>query len=607
MDESEFNSQNVPNSELPVIGFDGTGTPDTGRITVKLTVNSAIATAIFPYDVAGTTSVPTGFYGAVTGAKAGAVKITTTSTSGSSPLARGAFGSTIKYPTSPRVQSTFEITPTDGGATRSAIRNGAWSYSGGIAQSFAVLLETPPGNTTTSTSWTRSGDNGLRMISLPLYPYESDEAKVLGVDATKLLLGRYRPNLSPKGYSSEGLTYGVTADKYELYPNISEPFAPGRGYWLKLNTNLTTTVRGGAPPSNVPFEIPLLGGWNQIGIPFNSAFQLASVKVVSGSGAAQTFDQAVRNGILLPGVYRWLLAGGYSRVDIGTIENQKLLPFEGYFIWSRVARGVRLIFDPSVAADKVRFAKVSTTNWRLPINVETTTAADRDAAFGVTEWTGTKALRTPASKPPVPARTLSLSFASSGNLGLDDSQAGNAAGWSDSLGTMSAKGTSWEFIVDGAWPGESVLLTWATVATLPQKLNITLIDLDGGQRTEMALTKRYRFTTDGSARHFRIEAAPRNTPLRSLHVSVLTPSRAVQLTGSFGTTGKASLTIEDSKGTLLRTLAVNQSVPAGLIQWVWDCRDTAGNEVPAGSYVARLRFTDNWGEPNGKATKFELP
>jgi hypothetical protein len=604
--ETEFNGQHVPANELPIIGFSATGTPDTGRITITLTVGDAEVSAIFPYNVAGTESAVSGYYGAVTGATTGTVQISSGTATASPALVRGAFGTTTVYPSAPRVQTTFTVQPTGGGATRVLKRNGSWSFSGGVSQSFAVLLETAPGNSPFPASWQRGVDNGLRMISLPLYPTESDEADVLGILQTQLLLGRYRPNLAPApGLTNNGLTYGITADKYELYPNISEPFAPGRGYWLKLNQNLATTVEGGEPTGN-RFDIPLLGGWNQIGVPFNKTFSIASVRVQYGTGAVVTYDKAIQDGLILPGVYRWNVEGGYSRVDTGTTTNQKLLPFEGYFIWSRKDRGVRLIFNRTLADMNVRIAPPSATNWSLPIVAETSSAADRVNNFGVTTWNGTQALRAPASKPPVPARTLTLSFLSSGNEVMDGTQAGNAAGWSESFVAPFTGPVKWDFVVNGAWPGEAITLSWATVANLPQSVDLTLVDLDNGQRTIMANVKRYKFVTDGSARNFRIEGKPRNTPLRSLLAKVLNTSHMVELTGNFGTPGGATLTIETASRGIIRTIATNQVVAPGSTKWIWDGKNSQGALTPAGTYYARLRLVDDRGVLHGKSAEFVL-
>ncbi|HEX8835150.1 MAG TPA: hypothetical protein VF719_13160, partial [Abditibacteriaceae bacterium] len=271
--EAELNSQNS-GGNLPIIGFRGTGTPDMGRIRLALRIGEAEATAYFPYNVAGTEAVPNGYYGSTLGADMGTLGVRPVgATTATSTWRRGAFKSPTRYRSGPRVRTDFILAPTGGGAAKTIRRNSTWSYFGGMAQPIAVLLETPPSDNSFPLNVTRTATNGLRMISLPLYPYHTDEATVLGVDRTKLLLARYRPNLSPKGFTQNGITYGVTADKYELYPNIAEPFAPGRGYWLKLNADLATTVRGGEPPRDKPFEVPLIGGenqggWNQIGVPF---------------------------------------------------------------------------------------------------------------------------------------------------------------------------------------------------------------------------------------------------------------------------------------------------------------------------------------------------
>ena len=604
--EAELNGQNVPANRTPIIGFAGTGTPDRARLRIVVSAGDAQNDAIFPYNVAGLEGAPTGFYGAVINNRAAQLAISTRnggfSRNANVTVVRGSFGDGGVYPSAPAVVSTFSLAPTDGAAPKTFVRNGAWSFNGARTQSFATILETAPGNALANAAWNIAGTNNLRMISVPLYPTETDEALALKIDRTRLLLARYRPNLAPKGFTSGGVTFGITSGKHELYPNIAEPLAPGRGYWLKLNANLATTVRGGEPSRAGNFEVPLLGGWNQIGVPFNRAFALSSLRV-SYAGTSTTFAQAITNGVLGAGVWRWKPEGGYARVDSGTVANQTLQPFEGYYIYARFARGVKLIFPPNAAASGILpRAATSVRNWSIPLVATSPGARDGDGAFGVT--TADANAQRAAARPPSGPRSLVVAFSSSGDSQLDATRAGDASGWAESFLKPGAAPV-WNGIIDGAWPEETVSISWGRIADLPVALDATFVDIQSGARIDMAKNSTFRFTSDGTARRFRIETKLRPALVSNFAARALPGSRIAEITANFGVAGRAIVDVETSEGDLVANVSVVQALP-GFARWTWNGRDTMGRARPAGNYVAHLRFRDERGVEAERFATFSL-
>ncbi|HEX8550714.1 MAG TPA: hypothetical protein VF681_04075 [Abditibacteriaceae bacterium] len=608
--ESELNSQNVPVDEIPVIGFTGTGTPEQARIRIVVVAGEAQSEAIFPYGVAGTTNSPSGFYGAVVNGTKGSISIATTNRTSSRTLARGAFADGSAYPSAQAVKTRFTLTPTDGAAAKSFFRNGAWSYYGGQTQSLAVILETAPGNAAVNASWNISGVNKWRMISLPLFPTESDEATVLGIDRTLLQLARYRPNLPAPRTTVNSIAFGITSQKHELYPNIAEPFTPGRGYWLQLNANLATTVRGGEPTRARPYEVPLLGGWNQIGVPYNRGFTTNSLRVVHGT-TSMPLATAISTGVICAGVWRWKASGGYDRVDYGDTTNQTLQPFEGIYIYSRPARGVKLVFDAATTSQAViKRAAVSTQNWRVPMvatatSGSTVTGRDDDAGFGVTGTTNGILTQRPAARPPAGPRSLTLAFSSSGDSASDATNAGAPSGWAESL--LKPNSTMvWNGFVDGTAANETVTLAWGSFSALPVSLNATFIDLLTNTRIDMTKQNRYSFVSNGKSRIFRIEAAPRSAGIQSFKATTLSGSRSVQIDGTFSISGQAIIEIETPDGELVVGIG-NRAVAVGTSTWFWSGKDASRAPAPAGNYVARLYFRDANGHNAQATAAFVLP
>jgi hypothetical protein len=424
-----------------------------------------------------------------------------------------------------------------------------------------------------------------------------------------LLLARYRPNLAPQGFTQNGITYGITADKHELYPNISEPFAPGRGYWLKLNQNLATTVRGGEPPRNTNYEVPLLGGWNAIGVPFNRSFALSSLRVTY-NGQTTDFASAVNANWLAAGVWRWKAEGGYARVDTGAASSQTLQPFEGYYIFSRFARGLKLVFVPTTTqvAALTRAAE-STANWRVAIVAKTAAARDDGGAWGVTTITDGRPLTRAAARPPAGTRSLTLSFLSGGNTEFDRTNAGKASGWAESLLPPEAITTTapgvWRGLVDGAWPGDFVTVQWGDITRLPTPINAYFIDEATGTRLDMALKRAFNFASDGTVRRFRIEATPRPQGILRLVARQIDGSRLVQIDATFGVSGSAALDIETLDGELVRNITAEYIEP-GQRRWSWNGTNSANRAVRSGSYVAHLRLRDERGVETEKTFRFDL-
>jgi len=609
--EAEIDKQNQPGTALPVVGFSNTGTPDQGRIALVVRVANAENVAYFPYGVAGTVDQPSAFYGATVGTDTGRIAIQNSGISSTvATLSRGAFATAaaVVYPSGPRVKTTFTLTPTDGGAPKTLYRNSAWAMASGQAQSLGVLLETAPGNSAFPLSVRPTATNRLRMISLPLFPIQTDEAAVLGVDPKKLLLARYWPNLAPYRTVSNGVVYGVTADKYELYPNISEPFAPGRGYWLNLAGNLSTTVRGGQPTRSQPYEVPLLAGWNQIGVPYNLTFSLNAIKVRLLNGTPVSYAAAVANGWISPGVWRWLPEGGYARVDSGDATNQRLLPFEGYFIYTRQPRGIKLVFN----AASPTAAVVATRNllWQLPIAAMAATARDADNAFGTVAVQKGQPLVMPAAKPPAATRALTLSFLSGGTPAADATGAGAESGWAESLVAPFTSTASWSFIVDGATAGETMRLEWGDPSRIAAAINLTLVDEAIGQRVAMINANHvqsYSFVAGTSARHFHIEATVLPPAIANLTANPLVGSHSATIAAKLGVGGTAQVEIQTSGGETVTVLAQEQPVQPGTTHWMWNGRNAQGHSVAAGHYVARVKLTDERSVEYERSLSFDLP
>lgn len=612
---AEIGRQNVLNSsQTPIIGFSQTGTPDQGRITLRITTGSVQTTAIFPYGTVGTQSAPGSYYGAVVGANNGSIGLSVSGGAGTAErslgtavLARGAFGLSGSYPNGPRVVTTFAIAPSDGGAALSVKRNAAWTLSGGQAQPLVVVLETAPGDARTNLATGVQGENTLRMVSFPLFPLLGDEADILGVTPrSKLRLARWKANLQTPVYragtggNSGFYEFGQSSDKYERYPFISAPIAPGRGYWIKLGGTFVRSLRGAAPPNDRPFDVDLAGGWNQIGVPFNNGFALQNLGVRVQNGDAIGYAQAVARGLIAPGVWRWKPEGGYARVDTAPVAERVLQPFEGYYVFATPARGLKLAFGPNgasvvsasiKAASHNMVAAAASTDWQMSLSVVSGATRDESNQFGTTRFVDGRPLRRAAAKPPAPYSILTLAFASSGDKATDAIGAGSESGWADSFMAPFDKAASWPFEVSGAKAGAPVSVTWSDAGALPTGFDFVLHDLQSGARAPLhpGSKRSYTFVSDGTTRAFRIEAARRTTLIRDWTAQSAGGSRGANLTLLLNAPARLRVEVRDEAEQTIRVLAEDFEARAGTLRWNWNGRDDKNLVVSGGHYRAWLR------------------
>ncbi len=472
-------------------GFSSLGTPDRALLTVKARYGQAEATSYFPAGVVGNVNSTSSFYGGTLGGQNGLLQLSGSATQ-NVPVTRGVWEASAPYSSGPRVQTAF----TFGGVTLR--RNTAFLAPGNSARSVGFLLQVPSSLQTLNFT-APAGQSQLRMVSLPGFPIKTDEAAALNLAPDALKLARYRPNLSPATLQNGSLVFGIGAGSYEIYPNISAPLAPGRGYWLGVDASgYSTQVQASPPPADKATEVPLIGGWNQIGVPFNRTMAASAIQVRNGGFAPVSLATAQSRGWVAPGLWRWLPEGGYVRADVG---DGKLNPFEGYFIFAGPERGVALVFDPTTAAtaNARTSALTKTSGWSLNLTASGKNTRDIAGRFGVSDAPN-------IAKPPAAARVVSLRFEGADANGASAAGSGLAESYATQAQLTQTKTASWSAIVDGTAPGETVTLQWDKFDASMRNLRLSLLDTVTGASTAMKSGGQYQFVSDGTPRRLTIVA-----------------------------------------------------------------------------------------------------
>jgi len=284
-------------------------------ITVQIDLNGLRGEYPYPYSVRGFDPGENDFYGGVRGGPEATIDVSGGFSGADIAAQRAVFGTSLS---GGRLQpAQLEITTTNPASdTFSRTVNVGWD-------SYVVFLE--GGGQSSATHTFLAGSNGLQMITIPVLAEETDAATLLGVPAGELLLARWEPGRVPAG-------------RYEIWPDIA-PFAPGRGFWIRLFDDVSVDLSGIVPDESHSYAVPVNLGWNMIGNPRLQPVPIDQLQVEVGTQAPVSFSQAVINGWVQEGIY------GYDQQS-GYVLGETLQPFAGYWMRCLASGEARLIFPP---------------------------------------------------------------------------------------------------------------------------------------------------------------------------------------------------------------------------------------------------------------------
>lgn len=282
------------------------------RLTVTLQLGAILQSVTFPYMVRGAEEGGNSFLGAMLGRDDGTVRVRIDGAEAEEmPVSQGAFGALVGGGESHPAKVVFEFEDADGKLVTQQVNTGFFFYAitprmlqrQSLEHTFAL------------------GSNGLHLVSVPAYPVPSDDATVIGLPPSELLMATWDP-------SREG------DNKYEIHPAMP-PIIPGRGFWLKTNTSQRAQFEADVLPDDSEYDVLLLPGWNMLGNPSTHPVPLSQLGFDDGSGAVG-FAQAVQNGLVRSAVYGYDQFNGYQ-------ETTALQPWEAVWVRCIKASGSRVI------------------------------------------------------------------------------------------------------------------------------------------------------------------------------------------------------------------------------------------------------------------------
>ncbi|MDW8321128.1 MAG: FlgD immunoglobulin-like domain containing protein [Armatimonadota bacterium] len=529
------------------------------RVLIDLPLGGLHLRIAFAAGYAGTKANPNNLYGAVLGLNSGTVHISSSlGVETSATLAQGGFGVKLPAPAFEQL-ARYTVTVKDSNGNTVATRQVNLGY-----QEAVLTLEV----TDSAQTLTHTFPAGLRMISLPIQPFASDNADALGVPRNQLLLAHWRQD-----------TPG--SNKYLLYPT-APPFRPGIGYWVKLRSNIIADIRGVTPRTDQNFTIATTYGWNQIGSPFTTPVDVSQIEVQYLLNDPVPFAAAVDRGWVGGTVWR------YNPSTNSYEPAATLQPWEGYWLRVLVAEGVTLTFPAPASQPFSRSRALASAGAKLDWQIALTAhSLESRAQVRVGQAPSASDGFDPAFDSEAPPEFGQM-------LGIDVANPdwGAAAGRYAVDVRRSGARSTWNLQVRTPAPEMDVTLTWSDLRSAPKGIGLVLVDEATGRRYNLRTVSSVTLRTDQTgARSLQLVAEPQSGGV--LRIAGLRAQRtrggvySIQYTLSADAQVQAE--VLSASGKPVRILQNGAPSRAGVQSVSWDGRDTGGVAVPAGAYILRVR------------------
>ena len=560
-------------------------------VFIDIFVNGLALTVPFPYMVRGEEPNENPIWGGVLNALSGQIQIRFNDLTDLQPVnvTRGVFAVTQGLDIYQLYR--LRVRHVDEGSEAVEYRNAAFDI-------YCLIVQARPSVITMEVTLPA----GIHLFSVPLLPTSFDEAEALGISPDELLLARWNP-LRPGEL------------KYEFYPRITTPMMPGVGYWLKLLRETTIRVEGTPVPSDQLYQIPLYGGFNQVGNPFARDLPVGEILVAFGNEGPVGLAEAERRAWVQNAIWVWDKVQGYQLA-------QTIRPWQGFWVRALRPSGVRLVFNWSRTrgagrgtGERSRFAQIQPMSvgtlssnsslvprssspvpilWSVRLIVTAPNSpADTENRFGIASGSQ---LPSRIFKPPMVPNSVWAAFVCEGTR-----DTGQGTGEVELVAhDIRPEGSSrkWRFIVKSDLPDNTpVTLRWDGLAQLPRTISLVATDLTTKERLSLRSRSSYTFIAQrGETRQFLIEAVQSSS-------APLVRIVSVQLLRGRGLTARLVLTAPAQVRSEIRTLTgrtiriltdtfVAQPSPFNLL---WDARDRTGTPLPFGAYLLVVNARDEFG------------
>ncbi|MBI4553581.1 MAG: T9SS type A sorting domain-containing protein, partial [Candidatus Latescibacteria bacterium] len=457
-----------------------------------------------------------------------------------------------------------DATSTSDSTAISALRVAVPSLSVSVSTIGLAVADT--GNVA-DTTFTKTQYSKFRMLSIPIALDGNRSAQTvlgsqLGIGDSKI--GRiFRWNGA--GYSEA----------------TSESMEPGKAFWVISRTPPSAITLGAGQSSDTrsPPSISInQNGFTQVGVPYTFSVPYDSTRA--------------HNPTLDSRAWRWT-GSGYTITAL-------LEPWQGY--WVKSTGTATTITIPPVDANATPKPLPPLTSptgpdgWTIRVVAEAGGMQDVDNYLGVSsqaaeQWDPLDF----AEPPPLGAGTVAL------YVPHPDWPAPMAGQYAGDFRPVNAEGYAWDVTVDAAIPRTTATVTVRDVNQVPPGFTALLIDLDHYRELNLRERAMVTFPTGetGSTRHFklivgsstyieRVKATllPRAFALEPNAPNPFNPTTTIRF--ALPQTVPVRLVVYNILGQEVKVL-VDQVMPAGYHQVVWDGTNRSGQRVASGVYVYAIQ------------------
>jgi hypothetical protein len=436
--------------------------------------------------------------------------------------------------------------------------------------------------------------NAANLVTAPWLFQNSSWAAILGGGAEPLI-----PDVDFQAFSWDAAT-----QQYVLQTSPQRSV----GTWIISNKDVGFKALGGGPqqPQDLGTGAPLQllkSGWNLVGNPYNYPIQLGQLVGVSGANPQQsyTYQELVDLNVISSSLAYWD-EGTQTYKFIGNPQDI-LQPNTGYWMNVLISQDVTIswppVFIPFIPAGTGGIRANSDLLWSTNLVAKNSAGVKDDVNVIGFAKTAKAALKLRAYEPPISPAKNALSGA------LVRGTAPKIARLArDIQAEATARTFSWNLYSKVSGP---TTVAWPTIANIPTKYKVTLVDPTLGRKIDMRSSKNYTFSaTANTTRELKIRVENLDATLLS-NVSAFPTGSGVNdpIQVGYKLGGPATATVRVLRdGSVVRTLVSSVPQGAGSQSVLWNLLNSSGQRAASGTYQAEVTVVDEDGVKESKTVSF---
>ncbi|HSI71688.1 MAG TPA: hypothetical protein VK934_00805 [Fimbriimonas sp.] len=436
--------------------------------------------------------------------------------------------------------------------------------------------------------------DAANLVTAPWLFQNSSWAAILGGGSEPL-----RPDIDFQAF-----TWDASTQQYVLQTGPQRSM----GTWIISNKDVGFKALGGGPqqPQDLGDGAPLQllkPGWNLVGNPYNYPIQLGQLVGVSGADPrnSYTYQELVDLNVISSSLSFWD-EGTQTYKFIGSPQDI-LQPNTGYWMNVLISQDVTISYPPVL----IPFIPRGTGGIRANSDLLWSTNLVAKNSAGVKDDVNVigfaknlkAAQKLRAFEPPIsPTKNAVSSALVRGTVPAITRLA------RDIQAEANARTFNWTIFskVAGA-----TTVSWPTIANVPTKYKVTLVDPVLGKKIDMRASKNYTFSAQASmTRELKIKVENVDAALLS-NVTAFPIGTGVNDPIQVGYTlgGPANATVRILRdGSVVRTLVNNIPQSGGTQSVLWNLQNSSGQRAASGTYQAEVTVADQDGVKETKIVSF---